>query len=119
MHVFHIRGLSSVLMLLLAIIGAVLLLLALPAAFMMVLWNALVFEGFKGPEIDIYQGLLLWGMLLVALKLILKPEIQLEFIKAPAKDKKKGAAPSPKTNTNSEASEPNEIVALENPEQKE
>jgi hypothetical protein len=119
MHVFHIRGLSSVLMLLLAIIGVVLLLLALPAAFMMVLWNAVVFEGFKGPEIDMYQGLLLWGMLLVALKLILKPEIQLEFIKVSAKDKKAGAASSKKKNTDSEASDPNETVALENPEQKE
>ncbi|WP_373531083.1 hypothetical protein [Vampirovibrio sp.] len=89
MHVFHIRSLSSILLFLLAMMGAVLLLLVLPAAFMMVVWNALVFEGFKGPEINLYQGFLLWGMVLVALKLILKPEIQLEFIKASGKDKKK------------------------------
>jgi hypothetical protein len=119
MHVFHIRSLSSILMLLLAIVGAVLLLLALPASFMMVLWNALIFEGFKGPEIDMYQGLLLWGMLLVALKLILKPEIQLEFIKTSAKDKKAGAASPQKTNTDSAASDPNEAAALENPKHKE
>ena len=83
MHVFHIKGLSSILLLLLTIAGAALLLLALPASFMMVLWNATVFEAAHGPEIDLYQGFLLWGMILVALKLILKPEIQLEFVKAP------------------------------------
>lgn len=81
MHVFHFRGLSSYLMLLLAIVAAFLVFLALPASFMMVLWNALIFEGAKGPKIDLYQGFLLWGMVLVCLKLILKPEIQLEFVK--------------------------------------
>lgn len=81
MHVFHFRGLSSYLLLLLAIVTAFLLFMALPASFMMVLWNALIFEGAKGPQIDLYQGFLLWGMVLVVLKLIFKPEIQLEFIK--------------------------------------
>lgn len=91
MHVFHFRGLSSYLMLLFAIVVAFLVFMALPASFMMVLWNALVFEGAKGPEIGLYQGFLLWGMVLVALKLIFKPEIQLEFIKEPkGKDVKSG-----------------------------
>lgn len=89
MHVFHFRGLSSYLLLLLAIVAAFLIFMALPASFLMVLWNALIFEGAKGPEINLYQGFLLWGMVLVVLKLILKPEIQLEFIKeSNAKDAK-------------------------------
>jgi hypothetical protein len=88
MHVFHIRGLSSFFVLLLAIVATLMVFLLLPASFMMVLWNALVFETFKGPEINLYQGFLLWGVMLVALKLIFKPEIQLEFVKANAKEGK-------------------------------
>ncbi|NBV43136.1 hypothetical protein EBR96_10285 [bacterium] len=118
MHVFHFRGLSSVLMFLLAIVGIALVFLALPASFMMVLWNALVFEGAKGPEISLYQGLLLWGIVLVILKLVFKPEIQLEFVKPNAKSAKDAAAKS----VSSETSTPLETQADESqvtkPEQK-
>ena len=116
MHVFHIKGLSSILLLLLAVIGAALLLLALPATFLMVLWNAVIFEAAKGPEIGLYQGFLLWGIILVALKLIFKPEIQLEFIKAPnpknqpAKSEAQKPAQSETTLTTQE-----EVATLENP----
>ena len=79
MHVFHIRGFSGVVVLLLAFLAAVALFVLLPSSFMMVLWNAVVFEGMKGPEIDIYQGALLWGMVAVLIKLIFKPEIKLQF----------------------------------------
>lgn len=89
MHVFQIRGLSGLLLIIGAALVATLLLLALPAGFMMVLWNALVYEGLKGPEIDLYQGILLWGAVMVALKLIFKPEIKLQFQSMPAKGKKK------------------------------
>ncbi len=84
MHVFHIKGFSGLFMLLLAILAVVAVLLLLPAFFMMVLWNALVFEAMKGPQIDLYQGFLLWGAVLVLLKLIFKPQIQLQFQNAAA-----------------------------------
>jgi hypothetical protein len=79
MHVFHIRGISGILVLLLAIVAALILLLLLPATFMMVLWNALVYESFKGIQIGLYEGFLLWGMVAVLIKLIFKPQIQLQF----------------------------------------
>lgn len=79
MHVFHIRGISGILVLLLAILAALVLLLLLPATFMMVLWNALVYEGLKGVQIGLYEGFLLWGMAAVLIKLIFKPQIQLQF----------------------------------------
>jgi hypothetical protein len=81
MHVFHIKGFSGALLFFLALLATAAVLLLLPSSFMMVLWNALVFEGFKGPEIDLYQGFLLWGMLLLALKLIFRPEIQFQFLR--------------------------------------
>jgi hypothetical protein len=90
MHVFHIRGLSGFMVFLLAVVSAVLLLLLLPASFMMVLWNALVFESFKGPEISLLQGFLLWGTLMIALKIVFKPEIKFEF--QPVNSKKKPLA---------------------------
>jgi hypothetical protein len=79
MHVFHIRGISGLLVLLLAIVTALVLFILLPAVFMMVLWNALVFEGFKGTQIGLYEGFLLWGMAAVMIQLIFKPKIQLQF----------------------------------------
>lgn len=81
MHVFHIKGFSGALMFILAVLSAVAILLLLPSAFMMVLWNALVYEGLKGPEINLYQGFLLWGMLLMAFKLIFRPEIRLQYVR--------------------------------------
>jgi len=84
MHVFQIRGFSGLMWLVLALVAAVALAVLLPASFMWVLWNAVVFEGFKGPEIGFGQGILLWGFMLVALKLILNPEIKLQFQRMPA-----------------------------------
>lgn len=83
MHVFHIRGFSGVLMVILAVISTVLLLMLLPASFLMVLWNALIFESAIGPEISIYQGFMLWGFIVVLLKLIFNPQIKFEFQSMP------------------------------------
>jgi hypothetical protein len=100
MHVFHIRGFSGILMVLLAVLAAIVILFLLPASFMMVLWNALVFEGLRGPEIDIYQGFLLWGAVMVMIKLIFKPEIKLELQQLPMSGK-----PSPKASQTAQKSE--------------
>lgn len=79
MHVFHIKGISGLLVLILAFVGLLALVTVAPAAYMMVLWNGIVYEGFHGPLIGLDQGFLLWGATLVLLKLILKPDIQVEF----------------------------------------
>ena len=79
MHVFHIRGLSGILMVLLLVLAALAVLVALPSSFMMVLWNAVIFEGAHGPEINLLQGFLLWGFVAVMIKMIFKPEIKLQF----------------------------------------
>ncbi|WP_303673709.1 hypothetical protein [Vampirovibrio chlorellavorus] len=113
MHVFHFRGLSSVLVFLLAILGIVLVFLALPASFMMVLWNALVFEGVKGPEINLYQGFLLWGIVLVILKMVFKPEIQLEFVKPNASKAGKSAKDATAKSLDSPVAAPLETQADE------
>ena len=81
MHVFQIKGLSGLIILALALISGVLIILALPSVFMMVLWNALIFEGFRGPEINLYQGFLLWGLMLICLKLIFKPEVHMQLMR--------------------------------------
>jgi|GEM_PF-3353865 len=81
MHVFQIKGLSGLIMLALALISGVLIILALPSVFMMVLWNALIFEGLRGPEINLYQGFLLWGLMLICLKLIFKPELHMQLMR--------------------------------------
>lgn len=101
MHVFQIRGFSGILMLVAAAISAILLLLLLPASFMMVLWNASVFESFQGPQINLYQGFCLWGFVMVLLKMVFKPEIKLQF--QTSKDGK--AQPLAKTDASTEESE--------------
>jgi hypothetical protein len=80
MQVFHIKGFSGILLFIGALLAALVVFLLLPATFMMVLWNAVAFEGLKrGPEVNLYQGFLLWGMAIVAIKLIFKPEIKIQF----------------------------------------
>jgi hypothetical protein len=81
MHVFQVKGLSGMLMLVLALLTGIFLFLALPSAFMMVLWNALIYEVFRGSEINLYQGFLLWGMMLLTLKLIFSPELKFQLMR--------------------------------------
>lgn len=81
MKMIEIKGFSGLMMLLFGTLMTVLLIVALPAAFMMTLWNAIIFEGFNGPEISLLQGLLLWLAALISFKLIANPEIVVEFQK--------------------------------------
>lgn len=81
MHVFQIKGFSGLLMLFLAIMGVIALFVLLPTAFVMVLWNATVFEIIQGPEIHLGQSVLLWLAILIALQLVFKPQISLQFKK--------------------------------------
>jgi hypothetical protein len=82
MRVFYIKGFSGLMMFLLAAIGLLALVVALPTSFMMVLWNALIFEGLGGPEIDMGQALILWGAVMVLIKLIANPQISFQFRRA-------------------------------------
>jgi hypothetical protein len=79
MHIFHIKGFSGLLLFGLAMVCTALLVFVLPSAFMMVLWNATVFEGFSGPQINLSQGFVLWLAAIVLFKLVFKPEIQFQF----------------------------------------
>jgi hypothetical protein len=84
MHVFHIKGFSGLVLLVLGVLAALAVFLLLPASFMMVLWNAVIFEGLKGPEVDLYQGFLMWGMVLMLIKILFNPEFNLQFQHASA-----------------------------------
>jgi len=95
MHVFQFRGLTALLVVLLAVVTAVAVLVALPSAFMMVLWNAMVFEASNGPQIDFVQGMLLWAFVAVMIKVVFNPTIKLPFQlvqQAPNKAEKNSAA---------------------------
>jgi hypothetical protein len=116
MHVFHIRGISGLLVLLLAIVAALVVFLLLPAVFMMVLWNALVYEGFQGPQIGLSEGFLLWGMVAVLIQLIFKPKIQLQFqsVKAAGKSSSSKAEQPDALAMKAETCDDNEAAAEEN-----
>jgi hypothetical protein len=103
MHVFHIRGFSGVMMVLLVVLAALAVLVALPSAFIMVLWNALVFEGSKGPQISFLQGFLLWGFLAVMINVIFKPELKLQFQQVKPKAEKPEALKTQKADVAPEA----------------
>lgn len=81
MQVFEVKGFTGFVKLVAAIVGVLFVFIALPSLFLMVAWNAIVFEGFQGPLIDWYQGVLLWLIMAVAFKVIFNPEIHLEFKK--------------------------------------
>ncbi len=81
MQVFQIKGLSGLIVFILAMLGLLALFIALPSAFLMVFWNAVVFEGFEGPQIGLFQGMLLWAAVLISLKLVMNPQISFQFKK--------------------------------------
>ena len=79
MQVFQIKGFSGLMMFILAVISVMILLILLPATFTMVFWNAVVFEGLAGPQIGLFQGMLLWIAIVLLLKLIINPQISFQF----------------------------------------
>jgi hypothetical protein len=79
MRIVHIRGLSGLVVMVAFGLLAVLAALLLPAAFVLVLWNAFVFEGMGGPEIALGQAVLLWSAVLALLNLIFQPQFSFEF----------------------------------------
>jgi hypothetical protein len=89
MRVFQVKGFAGLMTLVLILLGAVALFVLLPASFMMVLWNAVVYEGFNGVEINFVQGLMLWSMMLIVLNLVFKPQISFQIRKEPPTDLKK------------------------------
>lgn len=121
MHVFHIRGFSGLMMVLLAVLSMLVLVVLLPSTFMMVFWNALVFEAFRGPEIDLFQGFLLWAMTAALLKIIFKPEFKLQFqqIRPPKSEGEKPAEPlkseqTPEASESSKAANTEELLDKRN-----
>lgn len=88
MQVFQIKGLSGLIVFILAVLGLLALLMLLPSAFLMVFWNAVVFEGFEGPQIGLFQGMLLWVATLILIKLVMNPQISFQFKKVSDPDDK-------------------------------
>jgi hypothetical protein len=79
MRVFQIKGFSGLFMFFLAVVGLISVLVLLPTAFVMVLWNATVFEGFNGPEIDMFQAVILWAAVLVLTQAFMRPQVSFQF----------------------------------------
>jgi hypothetical protein len=81
MRVFHIKGVSGLFMFFLAILAVIGLVVLLPTSFIMVLWNATVFEGLYGPEIHMGHALLLWAAGMIMVFLVMRPQISFNFKK--------------------------------------
>ena len=79
LHVFEIRGITGFFTLIVGVILAVACVTLLPAAIVMVFWNAFVFETFQGPEIQLFQGFLIWTLIVLLIKLFADPQIHFEF----------------------------------------
>lgn len=79
MRVFHIKGLSGLLMFILGLIGTIALTVLLPTSFIMVLWNATAFEGLGSVEIGMGEASLLWAALLALVYAIFKPQVSFHF----------------------------------------
>ena len=83
MNVLKIRNLRDLLSFLFALMMLFSLFLVLPTLFCWVCWNALVYEGFNGPQIDWFQGGILWLIVMSLINLIFRPEIQFQMTKNP------------------------------------
>ena len=93
MRVFQIRGLAGWLMMILAGVAILALLTVVPATYVLIAWNAIIHEWFKGPAIAMHQALLLWGMMISVLYITLQPEFKLEFQQVSDRPKTASAAP--------------------------
>jgi hypothetical protein len=104
MQAIEFKGFWGLLALLLIALLAVAFIVLVPSVLATVAWNALIFETFKGPEIDLLQGGLLWLALMLALYSVLQPEVVFEMHTntepelPPAKTK-----PTPKNKPDSES----------------
>jgi hypothetical protein len=83
MNVLKIRNLRDLLSFLLALMMLFSLFLVLPTLFCWVFWNAVVYEGLSGPQIDWFQGGILWLIMLSLINLIFRPEIHFQLTKNP------------------------------------
>jgi hypothetical protein len=83
---FHIKGIPGLVIFVLMAAVLVLLLLAVPSVLLMVLWNAVIFEGLKGPAIHLFQGVLLAMMAAVVIKVLLQPSVEVHFRKATSEE---------------------------------
>lgn len=80
MCVFHIKGLSGLLVFIAALVAIAATLVVVPSAFMMLLWNALVYDGLRlGSTVGLYQGFLLWALALIVFKIVFQPTIQFQL----------------------------------------
>ena len=82
MKIVQLKGFSGLMTLVGAVLLGFLALVLFPSAFVQVLWNAVVFEGFAGPEINLGQAALLWGAVLMLGMVVFKPDIQLQMAKS-------------------------------------
>ncbi len=81
MQIYQVKGFKGALAFGLAVVGVAILSVLLPSFLAQVFWNAIVFEGFSGPEIGLLQGALLWAAVLILFKLIANPQISFQFKK--------------------------------------
>jgi hypothetical protein len=79
MQILLLKGFSGLLMIALLVVVVLTLVMALPSLFCLVFWNAIVFEGFRGPEINVTQAILLWAAILALLNWRFKPQFTLQF----------------------------------------
>ncbi len=71
---------------LISLLVTVFTLLVLPSLLCMALWNAIVFKLFHGVAITLFQGLLLWVMVVLVVMLVFKPQISLSVKRLDPRD---------------------------------
>jgi len=80
---------SAVLGLLLSLVSlliTLLIMLVLPRVLCTVLWNTLVFSLFHGVSISLFQGVLLWFMVILTVMIVFKPQIKVSVQRLDARD---------------------------------
>jgi len=71
---------------LLSLLMTLIILLVLPSVLCTVLWNTLVFSVFHGVSISLFQGVLLWFMVILTVMIVFKPQIKVSVQRLDARD---------------------------------
>ena len=81
-----LQALLGLLLSLFSLVMTVLIMLFLPSLLCTMLWNSLVFGVFHGTAISLFQGVLLWLMIILTVLIVFKPEIKVSVQRINTKD---------------------------------
>lgn len=69
-----------------SLLMTLLIMLVLPSVLCTVLWNTIIYSVFHGVSISLFQGVLLWFIIILTVMIVFKPQIKVSVQRLDARD---------------------------------